>query len=147
MSADLRRIVRLSLAVFAVVLVLGLWWWANTPSSESSSGSPRSGVTTSARDTSGLPSVQAADLPREARRTLDLIAAGGPYPDSRVGVVFQNRERLLPRKTSGYYHEYTVATPGENDRGPRRIITGTAGERYWTDDHYASVRVIEDGGR
>jgi ribonuclease T1 len=40
-----------------------------------------------------------------------------------------------------------VVTPGENDRGPRRIITGTAGERYWTDDHYASFRVIEDGGR
>ncbi len=147
MSADQRRIVRLSLAVPAVVLLLGLWWWANGPSSESSSGAPHTTVTASARDTSGLPSVQAADLPREARRTLDLIAAGGPYPYSRDGVVFQNRERLLPRRSGGYYHEYTVATPGDNDRGGRRIITGTAGERYWTDDHYESFRVIEDGGR
>ena len=55
--------------------------------------------------------------PAEARHTLDLIAAGGPYPYSRDGVVFQNRERLLPRKTGGYYHEYTVPTPGEGDRG------------------------------
>ena len=147
MPADQRRIARLALAVVAVVLVLGLWWWATGPATEQSSGSPRTTVSAAARDTSGLPSVQAADLPREAQLTLDLIAAGGPYPYSRDGVVFQNRERLLPRKTSGYYHEYTVTTPGENDRGARRIITGTSGERYWTDDHYQSFRVIEDGGR
>ena len=147
MSADQRRILRASLAVLALVLVLGLWWWAKGPSTAQSSGPPRTTVSASARDTSGLPSVQAADLPREARRTLDLIAAGGPYPYSRDGVVFQNRERLLPRKTGGYYHEYTVTTPGEDDRGARRIITGTSGERYWTDDHYQSFRVIEDGGR
>ena len=83
---------------------------------------------------------QVADLPAEARHTLELIAAGGPYPYSRDGVVFQNRERLLPRKTGGYYHEYTVPTPGEGDRGARRIITGKGGERYWTADHYGSFR-------
>lgn len=147
MSADLRRIVRLSLGVLAVVLVVGLWWWASGPSTDQSTGSPRHTVGASGRDASGLPSIQAADLPLEARRTLDLIAAGGPYPYSRDGAAFQNRERLLPRKASGYYHEYTVATPGENDRGARRVITGTSGERYWTDDHYASFRVIEEGGR
>ena len=147
MSADLRRIVRLSLAVLAVVLVLGLWWWASGPTTDQSSASPRSTVAASGRDSSGLPSVQATDLPQEARRTLELIASGGPYPYARDGVVFQNRERLLPRKAGGYYHEFTVTTPGENDRGARRIITGTSGERYWTDDHYASFRVIEDGAR
>ena len=147
MSADLRRIVRLSLGVLAVVLVLGLWWWASGPSTDLSAGAPRNTVAASGRDTSGLPSVQAADLPQEARRTLELIAAGGPYPYARDGVVFQNRERLLPRRASGYYHEFTVPTPGESDRGPRRIITGTSGERYWTDDHYGSLSVIEDGAR
>ena len=56
--------------------------------------------------------------------------------------MFQNRERLLPRKAGGYYREYTVRTPGEDDRGARRIITGRGGERYWTPDHYTSFRVI-----
>jgi ribonuclease T1 len=153
MPADQRRVIRLCLVLLAAALVLGLWWWASQPTPDpaansggSTSSAPGS-VTSPVRDTSGLAAVQVADLPLEARRTLDLIAAGGPYPYSRDGVVFRNRERLLPRRASGYYHEYTVPTPGEDDRGARRIITGKAGERYWTADHYGSFRVIRDGGR
>ncbi|MEU8226532.1 ribonuclease [Kribbella sp. NPDC048915] len=96
---------------------------------------------------SGLPIVAAADLPKEARDTLALIAAGGPYPYRRDGVVFGNFEKILPKRDRGYYHEYTVKTPGESDRGARRIVTGNAGERYYTDDHYKSFRrIAEDGG-
>jgi ribonuclease T1 len=96
---------------------------------------------------SGLPVVAVADLPKEARDTLKLIDAGGPYPYSRDGVVFGNFEKILPKKDRGYYHEYTVKTPGEKDRGARRIVTGNAGERYYTDDHYESFRrIAEDGG-
>ena len=42
----------------------------------------------------------------------------------------------------GWYHEYTVATPGARNRGTRRIITGGTPPREWyyTDDHYASFR-------
>ncbi|MFF8512699.1 ribonuclease domain-containing protein [Streptomyces sp. NPDC015492] len=95
---------------------------------------------------SGLPAVRAADLPPEARRTLDLIARGGPFPYAKDGAVFSNFERLLPREPRGYYREFTVQTPGERDRGARRIVTGREGEIYWTDDHYASFReVITDG--
>ncbi|MEK9522616.1 ribonuclease domain-containing protein [Streptomyces sp. NPDC087908] len=95
---------------------------------------------------SGLPAVRAADLPPEARRTLDLIARGGPFPYAKDGSVFGNFERILPREPRGYYREYTVKTPGERDRGARRIVTGREGELYWTDDHYASFReVITDG--
>ncbi|PBC79949.1 ribonuclease T1 [Streptomyces sp. TLI_235] len=82
-------------------------------------------------------------LPAQAGTTLGLIAAGGPYPYRSDGVVFENREGLLPRHTTGYYHEYTVATPGSDDRGTRRIVTGTSGERYWSADHYASFREID----
>lgn len=92
---------------------------------------------------SGLVTVDASVLPREARATLALIAQGGPFPYDRDGVVFQNRERILPKKASGYYHEYTVPTPGESDRGARRIIVGDQGELYYTGDHYQSfVEVI-----
>ncbi|WP_431678433.1 ribonuclease domain-containing protein [Kitasatospora sp. KL5] len=82
-------------------------------------------------------------LPAQAGNTLTLIAAGGPYPYRSDGIVFENREGLLPRHSTGYYHEYTVVSPGSDDRGTRRIVTGTAGERYWTADHYASFREID----
>ncbi|WP_411071896.1 ribonuclease domain-containing protein [Streptomyces sp. cmx-4-25] len=95
---------------------------------------------------SGLPTVRAADLPPEARGTLDLVARGGPYPYARDGAVFSNFERILPREERGYYHEYTVRTPGERDRGARRIVTGRGGETYYTDDHYETFReVVADG--
>ena len=67
-----------------------------------------------------------------------LIGAGGPYPFPQDGAVFENRESLLPDADDGYYHEYTVETPGSADRGARRIVVGNQGEAYWTDDHYAS---------
>jgi ribonuclease T1 len=82
-------------------------------------------------------------LPVEARRTIGLIQAGGPFPYSRDGVVFRNAEGLLPKERSGYYHEYTVPTPGESDRGARRIINGADGEFYYTADHYESFKRVE----
>jgi ribonuclease T1 len=81
-------------------------------------------------------------LPPEARTTLQRIETNGPFPYRRDGATFGNRERLLPARPRGYYREYTVATPGERDRGPRRIIAGAAGERYYTADHYRSFRRI-----
>lgn len=91
---------------------------------------------------SGLAWVAVADLPPQARTTLDLIEAGGPFPFDRDGIVFRNRERLLPRQPRDYYREYTVETPGSDDRGPRRIVAGEAGERYYTADHYDSFARI-----
>ncbi|MFD0277054.1 ribonuclease domain-containing protein [Kitasatospora sp. NPDC127111] len=82
-------------------------------------------------------------LPGEARDTLALIAAGGPYPYRSDGIVFENRENRLPRKASGYYHEFTVVTPGSADRGARRVVTGNAGEQYWTADHYGTFQEID----
>ena len=83
-------------------------------------------------------------LPAEARQTLVQIKAGGPFPYAKDGSVFGNREGLLPRRTRGYYREYTVKTPGVNERGARRIVAGMPGEYYYTDDHYRSFkRIIE----
>ncbi len=75
-------------------------------------------------------------LPAEARTTLRLIDAGGPFPYERDGVVFGNYEKRLPLQKRGYYREYTVKTPGLSHRGPRRIVAGEGGERYYTPDHY-----------
>jgi ribonuclease T1 len=86
--------------------------------------------------------VAPADLPPQARATLQLIEQGGPFPYSRDGVVFGNYERLLPQRPRGYYREYTVPTPGARNRGARRIIAGRYGERFYTDDHYRTFRRI-----
>ena len=89
-----------------------------------------------------------AKLPGEARDVLDRIRAGGPFRFERDGVTFGNRERSLPPRPRGFYHEYTVVTPGVRTRGGRRIVCG--GPRrapeacYYTDDHYASFRRIRE---
>ena len=91
---------------------------------------------------SELPVVQVAELPPEVAATLALIETDGPFPYRQDGAVFRNREGLLPLRPAGHYREYTVETPGSTDRGARRIVAGADGERYNTDDHYASFRWI-----
>jgi ribonuclease T1 len=91
----------------------------------------------------GIPAIQIHELPAEARQTLALIRRGGPFPFRRDGVVFQNREHRLPAQAAGYYHEFTVPTPGQRDRGPRRIISGSPDEYYYTADHYRSFSRIQ----
>ena len=94
-------------------------------------------------DTSGFDVVPLSSLPAEAADTANLIEQGGPYPHKQDGTVFSNREGLLPACDGGYYHEYTVETPGSDDRGARRIVTGSAGEYFYTSDHYASFDLVE----
>lgn len=90
----------------------------------------------------GLPVITLDELPPEALETLARIENDGPFPFSKDGSTFQNRERVLPRQPTGYYREYTVITPGEDDRGARRIVGGEEGELYYTNDHYASFARI-----
>ena len=87
---------------------------------------------------SGLPWVLEAELPPNAQDTLVLIDDGGPFPYDKDGSTFQNREGILPGEPTGYYAEYTVDKPGEDDRGPWRLVTGDGDEVYWTEDHYSS---------
>ena len=96
--------------------------------------------------------VAVAELPKEARATLVLIKLGGPFPYRRDGATFGNFEKRLPIRARGYYHEYTVPTPGVQDRGARRVVAGegaggdvrTSGEYYYTDDHYRTFRRIRE---
>lgn len=91
-----------------------------------------------------LPVIMAADLPAEARDTLRAIKQGGPYAYARDGVVFGNYERILPKHPRGYYHEYTVKTPGARNRGARRIVCGPLPECYYTPDHYQTFKRIRE---
>ena len=150
------------IALVLVVLLAG-WFWQqqrtqkpaiaqeSTPSASSDSGRQsrplplpglerENGASPGTRD-DALP----AYLPPEAHETLRLIARGGPFPYPQDGSVFGNRERRLPGKPRGYYHEYTVDTPGLNHRGTRRIITGGQPPviYYYTDDHYDTFRSFQ----
>ena len=91
---------------------------------------------------SDLPEIRRVDLPLEAIDALDLVAQGGPYPFRQDDGVFQNREGHLPDEPANHYREYTVVTPGSDDRGARRIVAGADGALYYTDDHYDSFREI-----
>ncbi|WP_410642385.1 ribonuclease domain-containing protein [Amycolatopsis sp. lyj-346] len=113
-------------------------------SAPATSSTPAKGSAAVPGTDSGLPVKALSTLPPQASDTWKLIEAGGPYPYPRNDdVVFENREKRLPRKQSGYYHEYTVKTPGSADRGARRLITGQARELYYTGDHYASFVVVD----
>lgn len=104
----------------------------------------------SARETptlESLPTVELKTLPRQAQETHALILSGGPFPYSKDGTVFGNRERLLPRQPRGYYREYTVRTPGARNRGARRLVCGgqpptRPAACFYTEDHYASFRRV-----
>ncbi len=117
------------------------WWWLLcvllcVPQAEARSHHSHDAGVSSA--------IAVAELPPEARDTLQLIKQGGPFPYPRDGVVFGNYERALPQAPRGHYHEYTVKTPGARNRGARRIVCGIVPECYYTDDHYQSFRRIEE---
>ncbi|HET8627935.1 MAG TPA: ribonuclease domain-containing protein [Thermomicrobiales bacterium] len=97
---------------------------------------------TRGRAADGLPTIALAQLPPEAQETIRLIDRGGPFPYSRDGITFSNREGLLPPEPDGYYREYTVVTPGSADRGARRIVAGRDGALYYSDDHYTSFKRV-----
>ncbi|GHI02638.1 ribonuclease [Streptomyces cellostaticus] len=103
-------------------------------------------ATTADAAAASVGSICYGNLPSQAHDTLNLIDQGGPFPYSQDGVVFSNREGVLPSQSSGYYHEYTVITPGSPTRGARRIVTGQESqEDYYTSDHYATFNLIDFG--
>ncbi len=95
-------------------------------------------------DNAALAFINVTELPPEARTTLQFIKQGGPFPYPRDGVVFGNHEKRLPQQPRGYYHEYTVKTPGERSRGARRIVCGASVECYYSNDHYRTFQRIKE---
>ena len=120
-----------------------------SPSSSRASGGSGSGKSGGSGG-SGLPSCPLNSLPTEADEVAHDILAGGPFdhPDED-GSHFGNYQRILPRKNSNFYREYTVETPGVGHRGARRIVVGGGSDTdpdvwYYTDDHYESFCEIPD---
>lgn len=132
----MQRLVKTIVTLIALVIGWSLWVLPQTDC--------RALLAYTQNHEQAVPSVSLSDLPPEARETLILIKKGGPFPYNKDGVAFGNREKRLPRHPRGYYHEYTVKTPGSRDRGARRIVTGSNGEFYYTDDHYGSFKRIKE---
>jgi ribonuclease T1 len=128
------------LLALLLAAVLGL---AGCGSSSSRSSAASS---TAASKPAGMSTITEASLPVQARDVIKRIDDGGTFQYRQDGVTFQNREGLLPAEPSGYYREYTVATPGAADRGARRLILGRHGELYYTPDHYRSFLWVVRGG-
>ena len=129
------------LILLLVVVFIAVMWQRRAASPGASGPAPIATSTNAPVGDAALPSF----LPPEARTTLAAIARGGPFTHRQDGVVFGNYEGLLPQQPRGYYHEYTVETPGADTRGARRIITGGTPPSvyYYTDDHYRSFRRFE----
>jgi ribonuclease T1 len=127
-----------------LVLVLSLAQASSHHSHHPAQATSNESSQTSAREDVAGDSILVAQLPAEGRDTLQLIKRGGPFPYPRDGVVFSNFERALPQQSRGYYHEYTVKTPGVSHRGARRVVCGELPECYYTADHYKSFqRILE----
>lgn len=131
-----------SALLLAGALVLGPAVAAGSAGSAQAATGPAAAVTLSP---AAIGTVCQSALPSQADDTLNLIAQGGPFPYSQDGEVFYNNEGILPSEPTGYYHAYTVVTPGSSTRGARRIVTADSGTDYYTADHYASFDQIDFG--
>ena len=130
--------------VAGLVLVLSLAQARSHHSQQPAQATTNESSQSATRDEVAGNQILVSQLPPEGLDTLQLIKRGGPFPYPRDGVVFSNFERILPKQTRGYYHEYTVKTPGVSHRGARRIVCGEVPECYYTADHYKSFqRIVE----
>jgi ribonuclease T1 len=142
-----RRRITLALVGLIALVLIG-WLVKDLAGGSGSTSSPAHSTAQSGQSvpgsSSGLPVKALSSLPPRAAATWKLIQAGGPFPyPANDGVVFHNNGNVLPRDKDGYYHEYTVDTPGARNRATRRLITGAQHELYYTDDHYVSFVVVD----
>ncbi|ROZ99362.1 ribonuclease domain-containing protein [Gordonia sp. OPL2] len=165
-----RQVIVSAVAVVLVAIVGALLWLidteADTDSADADTASATSSTTTPATSSAGATSAgDAGDagtstrtsssttaVPAHVLATLTLIDSGdwpeaANAPGTRGGTVFRNNERNLPvTGTDGRritYREWDVNAkePGRS-RDAERIVTGSDGTAWYTDDHYRTfVRI------
>lgn len=104
----------------------------------------------SAADDSVKPEAAQSAVPQKVIEVLEYIRKNGEAMDGYVGGrTFQNRERLLDAKDANgkkiMYREWDVnpKIQGKN-RGAERLVTGSDGRAYFTNDHYQSFVEIKN---
>ena len=153
MTKRAQRMVAITLAAVLVLagLALAVSSLVGASADQSITANPPVGVTGCVVVTAEVPGAKESGLrtqplcalPPEAAVVGQAIQAGGPFRYQQDGATFRNAEQLLPSKKLGYYREYTVPTPGSDDRGARRLVAGSGGELYYTADHYESFVVVD----
>jgi guanyl-specific ribonuclease Sa len=88
-------------------------------------------------------------IPQKVYDVLKYIKANHhPMPGYVGGSVFSNREKILPQEDNAgnpiQYQEWDVnpKIPGQN-RGTERIVTGSDGRSWYTNDHYQTFTEIK----
>ncbi|MEP7323369.1 MAG: ribonuclease domain-containing protein [Saprospiraceae bacterium] len=95
-----------------------------------------------------IPTIAGSKIPQKVRDILSYIKAHHRAPDGNVGGrVFSNREKLLPIQDEQHhvitYQEWDVNPKIQNqNRDAERIITGSNGRSWYSDDHYKSFTEI-----
>ncbi|MDI9876019.1 ribonuclease domain-containing protein [Flectobacillus rivi] len=90
------------------------------------------------------------EIPSKVYEVLSHIKSNGKPIDGYVGGrKFGNYEKLLPREDEEgrkiQYQEWDVNPKVEGkNRGTERIVTGSDGKAYYTNDHYRSFQVIQN---
>lgn len=99
--------------------------------------------------TSTSVAVDGSAIPSHVMDVLQIVQSTGKAPKNFVGGrTFQNREKRLPKTDRNgkkiKYREWDVnrKVKGKN-RGAERLVTGSDGSAYFTDDHYNSFKKIE----
>ena len=128
------NVLQVGLFAFLLLLIAGFVDWAAQPTLSPARQALQQTQSKGLFRFDQLPS----DEQRAILATLTEIDSHGSFPYREDGAVFLDREGLLPAEPRGFYHEYTVSTPGVPGRGTRRLILGARGELYFTDDHYHS---------
>ena len=89
------------------------------------------------------------NVPEKALKVLKYVRENGVAMNGYVGGRrFRNFEGLLPKNDASgkriSYQEWDVnlKTQGKN-RGTERLITGSDGKGYYTNDHYGSFSLVE----
>ncbi len=139
---------RLTVALVGLIALVVVGWFVKdnvaNPEKPPASIPPSASALAVPGAKAGMAVKALSSLPAEAGATWKLVESDGPFPHPRNdGVTFQNREKRLPQKDSGYYKEYTVPTPGSPDRGARRLVTGKEKEVFYTGDHYSTFVVVD----
>jgi ribonuclease T1 len=164
-TARTRRQAIVSAVAVVLVAIVGALVWlidtdADTDSADANTASATSSTTTPATSSAGASSVGAStrtsssttSVPAHVLATLTLIDSGdwpeaANAPGTRGGTVFRNNERNLPvtgsdgRRVSYREWDVNAKEPGRS-RDAERIVTGSDGTAWYTDDHYRTfVRI------
>lgn len=73
---------------------------------------------------------------REIALTIADIEDGTPDRFRADREIYENHGSRLPDHPRGFWRAFTVITPSERDRGPRRLVVGRDGQVWFTRDHY-----------